>query len=134
MSYGVSSIYRQRSGSNRMEHKYRKGAIHGPTVITPKQSKPVPTSTTTRQQTLRAAWAKHFPHLMLSDKNYHRLSLIPYREALIDIALSKTAASAAFGTNQRYTERDAINYTAAIARCLAGKSPLPKRPYRGSIK
>ena len=132
MSYGVSSIYRQLSGSNRVEHKYRKSAIHGPTVITPKQPKPVPTSASNRQQALRAAWAKHFPHLTLSDKDYHRLSLIPYREALIDTALSKTAASTAFGTNRRYTERDAINYTAEIARRLAGNSPMPKRRHGGS--
>ncbi len=38
MSFGVSSIYRS-GGGNRMPHKYPQGAIHGSTVITPKQPK-----------------------------------------------------------------------------------------------
>jgi hypothetical protein len=53
MSYGVSSIYRQRSGCNRVKHKCRKGAIHGPTVITPKQ----PPAKPKRKNLLKAAHA-----------------------------------------------------------------------------
>jgi hypothetical protein len=37
------------------------------------------------------------------------------------VVLGKAAASAAFGTNQRYAERDAINYTAKKLVTILGK-------------
>jgi hypothetical protein len=129
MSYGVSSIYRQRSSGNRMPHKYRQGAIHGPTVITPKQPKPVKVK---RPVALRAAWTKHFPHLTLSYQDHHLLSKLPHSPELIDVALGKTAAAAAFASNKEYDACRVINYARAIARRLSGNSPLPKRFYGGS--
>ena len=128
MSFGVSSIYRS-GGGNRMPRKYRQGAIHGPTVIIPKQPKPVKAK---RPVALRTAWTKHFPHLRLSVQDYHRLSKVPYSAALIDVALGKTAAAAAFGSNKQYDASGVINYAGEIARRSSGNSPLPKRPYRRS--
>jgi hypothetical protein len=65
----------------------------------------------------------------LSHKQHQQIAKIPYTPELIDFTLSKTAASTAFGDNKRYDATGVINYTAAITRCLAGNSPLPKKPY-----
>jgi hypothetical protein len=82
-----------------------------------------------RKSLLKATWGKHFPQLTLSDKECQQLAKIPYKPELINIALGKTAASTAFGDKKQYDATGVINYTAAIARCLAGNSPLPKKPY-----
>ena len=127
-SYGVSSIYRQRSGNNRAEHKDRKGAINGPTVITPKQPNPVPVIK--RKDALKESWKNYFPHVDLSDNDYHKLALIPYPADLTAHALGMTSESSAFGSNRQYSARRVIAYTAAIARRLAGNSPMPKQKNR----
>ena len=112
--------------------KVPSGCHPQPTVITPGRPKPVPSSAKTRQQTMRTAWAKHLPHLMLSDQDHHLLWKLPCSAELIDVALGKTAAAAAFGSNKQYDARGVINYAGSIARRLSGNSPLPKRPYGGS--
>jgi hypothetical protein len=98
----------------------------GVTEVAPRPKAVQPPAKPKRKKLLKAAWGKHFPQLTLSDKKCQQLARIPYKPELIDIALSKTAASTAFGDNKQYDATGVINYTAAIARCLAGNSQLPK--------
>jgi hypothetical protein len=102
----------------------------GVTEIPAKPKQPPQPVKLKRKDALRAAWSKHFPHLALDDKQFHKLALIGYDAGIIDNALGKTAASASFGTNKQYLPGNVIAYARVIARCLAGNPKLSRRQRR----
>jgi hypothetical protein len=103
----------------------------GVTETTPRPKPPAPVrlkpTKRERKDALRAAFGKHFPQLMpISDRDFRSLTLIPYKVELIDRALDLTYNSSSFGGNKQYSASNVIAYARAIARCLAGNSPLKK--------
>jgi hypothetical protein len=96
LKYGVENTSYQGGGMTTSLFDLNRWKM-GVTEVAPRPKAGQPSAKPKRKDELKATWAKHFPHLTLSDKECQKLAKIPYKPGLIDIALSKTAASRAFG-------------------------------------